>query len=54
MCFVLCLKLTFWGGPKNVIMQTSLQDVIRTSLGRLSVVYETLDKLNCLCFLVVY
>ena len=24
MCFILCLKLTSWGGPKDVTMQTSL------------------------------
>ena len=42
MCFVLCLKLTSWGRPKHVTMQASLQDAIRTPLGRLSEIYETL------------
>ena len=53
MCFVLCIKLTSWGRPKNVTMQKSLYDAIRTSLGRLSEIYESLDKLNCFCFLVI-
>ena len=32
MCFALCLKLTSWRRPKNVTMQESLKDAIRTSL----------------------
>ena len=47
MCFVLCLKFTSYGRPKDVTVQASLQDTIRTTLGRLSKIYETLDKLNC-------
>ena len=53
MCFVLCLKLTSWGRSKDVTMQTTLQDAIRRSLGRLFKIHETLDKLNCFYFLVV-
>ena len=48
MCFVSCLRLTSCGRFKDLTMQTSLKDAIRTSLGRLSGIYETLDKLDCL------
>ena len=32
-CFVLRLKLTSWGHPKDATMQTSLQNAVRTSFG---------------------
>ena len=53
MCFVLCLKLTSSGRSKDVTIQTSLSNAIRTSLGRLSESHETLDKLDCFYYLVV-
>ena len=49
MCFVLCLKLTSWGRPKDATMQESLS----MQLGRLSEITATLDELSCFCFLVV-
>ena len=51
MCFALCLKLMSWGRSKGVTMQ-ALKDTIRVSLGRLSGIYEKLDKLDCFYFLV--
>ena len=53
MCFVLFLKLTSWGRSKDVTMQISLYNAIRTTFRRLSKIYETLDKLDCFYFLVV-
>ena len=40
-----------WGRSKGVTMQ-ALKDTIRVSLGRLSGIYEKLDKLDCFYFLV--
>ena len=53
MCFVLCFKLVSWGRFEDVIMYMALEDAIRMPLGCLFESYETLDKLNCFCFLVV-
>ena len=53
MIFILCLKLTSSGRSEDVIMQTSLWDAARTSLGRLYKFFEKFDKFNCFCFLMV-
>ena len=51
-CFVLSSKLTSIV-TRDVTIQASLLDAIRTSLWHLSKIYEKLGKRNCFCYLVV-